>query len=145
MNMEPDQVRKLDERRLIPDIKFTMGQRPGITSKEAKEKNTKEGETKWRFKDENAEPLHWDLKRLIALAVHISVKVAFSNYLYTFGGHTYRQKAGGPIGSRLTMAVSRVLMGRWSHKLRDILKESNLPLYLLSAMWMTSIWLSDTC
>ena len=107
-----------------------MGPRPGVTGQEAKRKITKEEESKWILPE--IEPLDWEIKLLIARAVQIGVKVAFSNYLYTFGGKTFRQAKGGPIGSRLTMAISRIIMGRWSHHVWRAFQDSNIPLYFLS-------------
>ena len=55
-----------------------------------------------------------------------SVKFSFSNYLYSFGGVIYKQRVGGPIGSRLTMASSRIVMYRWSKSLRKSLGSSGV-------------------
>ena len=132
MNMDADQVNQLGMNRLILVRKFNRGLRPGITSKEAKAKNVEEDNSKWEFPYPDAEPQDYEIRRLVAYAIKIAIEVVFNNYLYSFAGQTYRQAKGGPIGSRLTMAVSRVLMGRWSHRVRKIMKESGLEIYLLT-------------
>ena len=66
---------------------------------------------KWDFKPDR-EPFNSELKILIATALQIAVEVVFSNYIYSFGGVHYRQVKVGPIGSSLTMELSRIIMGR---------------------------------
>ena len=90
-------------------MRYTRGPRPGCTGKDAKDRNVKEADTKWEFKP-SQEPYLWETKYLLAASIQIAVEVTFSNYLYSFGGTNYRQSKGGPIGSRLTMAVSQILM-----------------------------------
>ena len=50
----------------------------------------------------------------------------FSTHVYSFGGHCYKQKEGGPIGLRSTCALARVVMGRWDRGWKEKMKESNL-------------------
>ena len=42
----------------------------------------------------------------------------------------FKQLVGGPIGSRLTMAVSKIVMTAWGNKLRNILSAAYLEIYL---------------
>ena len=58
---------------------------------------------------------------LISIAIEISVRFFFSNFIYTFGGEHYIQCSGGPIGARLTMALARLIMQDWSDKFSRIL------------------------
>ena len=43
---------------------------------------------------------------IIARVVKIAIRVVFENFCYEFGGKTFLQLFGGPIGARLTMAYS---------------------------------------
>ena len=65
-------------------------------------------------------------RRLVALSLEICIKFFFSNFLYTFGGECYLQGYGGPIGARLTMAVSRLVMQAWYEKYKEILDNSHI-------------------
>ena len=47
----------------------------------------------------------------------------------------YRQKQGGPIGLRITMAAARVVMGEWGEKLLKILKDEGMEA-LLAALYV---------
>ena len=50
---------------------------------------------------------------ILAGVMEVMVELLFSTHLYSFGGNTYLQKDGGPIGLRGTCAVARVLMCEW--------------------------------
>ena len=130
MNLDQDQINKLGLARVCPTRRYSRGPRPGITSNEAKQKSTKEEDSKWDFAP-GVEAMDWEIKKIIAVSLQIAVETVFSNYIYSFGGINYRQVKGGPIGSRLTMAASRIVMGRWSHKVKDILLRSDIPQYLM--------------
>ena len=54
-----------------------------------------------------------DKRRILAAVIRVVVEVLFSNHLYTFGGKTFRQKKGGPIGLRATCAIARLVMHMW--------------------------------
>ena len=49
----------------------------------------------------------------MATVVKIACRTLFENHLYEFGGRTYRQKVGGPIGLRATCAIARLVMCTW--------------------------------
>ena len=51
-------------------------------------------------------------------------------YLHTIKGRVYRQKRDGPIGSRLTMAVSRIVMNNKGRLLRERLEKAGLEIHL---------------
>ena len=67
---------------------------------------------------------------LFATALEIAVKFMFSNNLYQFGGRTYLQSDGGPIGLRVTMCIARMIMGEWGERMRVILTQSGIKTYL---------------
>ena len=50
-------------------------------------------------------------KLIIAEVWAITTEKMFHHHIYTFGGRTYRQKRGGPIGLRGTCAIARLIMG----------------------------------
>ena len=58
----------------------------------------------------------------------------FENFIYKFGGKLYRQGSGGPIGARVTMAASRLVMIDWGEEYSSALKRSRMEIGLLSAM-----------
>ena len=65
-------------------------------------------------------------RKLVAAALEIAVKFFFDNFIYTFGGDCYKQGFGGPIGARLTMAVSRLIMQAWYESYSGILSKSKI-------------------
>ena len=50
--------------------------------------------------------------------------------MYHFGGETYLQLDGGPIGARLTMAIAKLVMQQWKEEFNVILQNSNIKEYL---------------
>ena len=60
------------------------------------------------------------------MCLEIAINFFFTNFVYTFGGEFFLQKFGGPIGARLTMAVSRLVMQAWYDEFKEILKNSNI-------------------
>ena len=50
------------------------------------------------------------------------MRTVFENFTYNFGGRIYLHKDGGPIGNRLTIACSRVIMQDWGEKYLEILR-----------------------
>ena len=69
-------------------------------------------------------------RKLLAAALEIGVRTAFSTHLYQFGGKIYHQKDGGPIGTRLAGAAARLVMAEWGDRLRDILMKEGVPVFL---------------
>ena len=58
---------------------------------------------------------------MIAEVVALAPKAMFENHHYRFGGETYHQAQGGPIGLRGTCAIARLAMqmfdGMWRGRL----------------------------
>ena len=52
------------------------------------------------------------------------------NFSYRFGNKVYKQMSGGPIGARITMACSRLVMQQWGHAYTTILLKANIKLRL---------------
>ena len=82
-------------------------------------------------------PKEAEKRSLIAACLEIGVRTSFKTSVYQFGGRFYLQKTGGPIGARITMAVARIVMYDWGRKLRNILSEAEVKI------WMDSVYVDD--
>ena len=114
--------------RLIPWRKYKYGKEPGLQSATARGKEVKEEEEQFVFPD--VEPTKWETNVMISLALEVGIKASFKLHTYTFGGKIYMQLKGGPIGARLTVAVSRVVMELWRRRVRLSLTEAGLKLLI---------------
>ena len=66
-------------------------------------------------------------KRLIvATVVEIGVKTVFRTHVYQFGGRTFQQQQGGPIGLWATGAIARIVMAEWDAQLVKLLSDNGL-------------------
>ena len=125
-NWSPGKIKLEGLNKACPSRRFNRGPRPTIHGKEAKGGKQSGGgaESKWEF--QNHELNDWEMKKLIAASIEIGIIASFKNHIYCFGGKGYRQKKGGPIGSRLTMAVARVVMLIfWENIKGDFRRSSN--------------------
>jgi hypothetical protein len=70
------------------------------------------------------------LKRrdLVGIMCEIGTHALWENFCYSFAGKIYLQKLGGPIGARVNMAASRLVMYQWGSAYTQILIKSNLKL-----------------
>ena len=66
------------------------------------------------------------LKKLMGIGLGIAVKFLFENFIYTFGGKYFLQKKGAPIGARITMCVSHIVMQDWRDEYEVILEASKI-------------------
>ena len=67
---------------------------------------------------------------MFATALEIAIRFMFKHHVYSFGGKTFLQSDSGPIGLRITMAVARLVMGEWGEKMRAILTEADIELFV---------------
>ena len=111
---------------LLPSRRTNNGRTPVMSGSSIRAKDD-DPETQWSFPKQEDALTEWERRQIVARTAEIGVRAIFEHFTYRWGGEVYRQSSGGPIGSRLTMAVSRVLMGRWSHQVRKIMQESNIP------------------
>ena len=51
---------------------------------------------------------------MMGVALEEAVKTAMRNHVYTFNGEVRRQSEGGAIGNKLTGAMAKVYMSRWT-------------------------------
>ena len=83
------------------------GVAPGMQNPEVKGK-VKNLQKTWAFPA--ASPTEKEKRIMHGRVAEIGVRTVFRNFIYTFGGHVFLQKSGGPIGARVTMAASRLVM-----------------------------------
>ena len=63
-------------------------------------------------------PNRAEVRRMIGLALEEAIKTAMKNHVYTFNGIVRRQKEGGAIGNKLTGAMAKVFMSKWTREFR---------------------------
>ena len=97
----------------VPVRTGTRGAKPGIGGKEARSWGLKEDEIgQWTFRYD-VEPPEEIRTRLMGKVIELTIKACWNHQLHKFGGVFYHQKSGGPIGKRITMACSRLVMIMW--------------------------------
>ena len=119
-----DEVRRLLPRRSKEGAKAT-----GITMKN-KEINGKDSDTEIEWTFPACTPTEKEKQILVGIMLEIGTRVLWENFCYSFAGKIYLQKSGGPIGARVTMAASRLVMYQWGATYTQILIRSNLNLRL---------------
>ena len=90
----------------------------------------KETTTTWVYPDRTATEV--EKRIMLGRMAEIGVRTIFTNFCYTFGGQTFLQMAGGPIGARVTMAAARLVMQDWSEQYRQILNKADLNIRLFT-------------
>jgi hypothetical protein len=98
-----------------------------ISSKECRSPQL--SKEKWAFSPKT--PNQEQRKLMLSKAIEVGVRECFRNHLYTFNGEVYRQTDGGPIGLRLSMAISRVVMAMWDKKLMELGSETGWLIHML--------------
>ena len=71
------------------------------------------------------------IREIHTRVAEIGVRFLFENFPYKFGGETYQQSSGGPIGARVTMAAARIVMSDWGYKWRCILEQAGIIIGML--------------
>ena len=66
------------------------------------------------------------MKKLMGAALEIAVRFFFQHFTYTFGGELFKQMFGGPIGARLTMCVSRLVLQQWRDDYAKIIEKAKI-------------------
>ena len=129
LNWTPARIHMEGLSRVCPVRRHSKGPKPTMHGAEAKGKNNKEStDSQWEFRDHEASP--WEQKKLIAASIEISIIASFKNHVYCFGSKAYKQVKGGPIGSKLTMAVARIIMMIFGRLFRDHLTETGITDWL---------------
>ena len=97
---------KKELKKFLPIRTSQRGTEPGMSSESyRKEKKLKK---QWFFIKK--EPNEQEMKEMAGMVAQVGIRVLWENYCFDFGGKTYLQKKGGPIGQRPTMAASRLVM-----------------------------------
>ena len=123
------EIRAMKLDRIVPRRRYNRGTEPGITGKEPLGREA-DDEEKWVFPER--EPTEMEKRNLLAASLEIAVRAAFKSHTYKFAGAIYQQVEGGPIGMRLTGACAKIVMGVWSRKFKQILREADVALWLAS-------------
>ena len=113
--------------KILPYRKKVGGTVPGMMSQAMQGK--KDLEEQWVFKCREVDKDQ--LMEIVGRCLEIAMRTVFENFSYRFGGKTFLQKEGGPIGNRLTMACSRVVMTDWGEKYLRILDKAAIVTTLL--------------
>ena len=72
-------------------------------------------------------------KKVISTVTEIAIIILWEHYCYDFGGETYLQMEGGPVGQRPTMAASRLVMQQFFEDYEAILRTGELEITMLKA------------
>ena len=99
----------------------------GIRNREINSKHV-DTEIEWTFPA--VEPTNLEKREMRGIMCEIGVRVLWENFSYRFGRKIYHQQSGGPIGARITMACSRLVMQQWGESYTKILLKSNIRLRL---------------
>ena len=115
-------------RRYLPvrKQKSKRGRKPSISSKGQSDK--------WLWPNLN-NLSRQILKRLLGIGLGVAVKFIFENFVYTFAGRYFLQKSGAPIGNRISMCASTLVMQEWRDIFKDILSLSKIR-ELLAALYV---------
>ena len=114
--------------KILPYRRKVGGVTPGMASQGMTGKRGRI-EDQWVFKCK--EVSREQMMEIVGRCAEIAIRVVFENFTYNFGGKIFLQRTGGPIGARLTMACSRVVMQDWGEEYHKILVGSGLRVSLL--------------
>ena len=116
-----------EKKKYMPLRKSNNGVEPGMASKSMRKDTSLENQ--WYFAHKN--PGDKEVKMMIGVVAEIGIRVLWDNYCYDFGGQTFLQGEGGPIGQRPTMAASRLVVNAFFEEYERILLEAGLTITLL--------------
>ena len=80
--------------------------------------STEEITERSEFHQARRDPTKEGVRRMTGVAFEEAVKTAMRNHVYTFNGEVRRQSEGGAIGNKLTGAMAKVYMSRWTRQLK---------------------------
>ena len=107
-------------RSVLPRRRKRQGSTPSMTGKAVNDRSEEDdGEHQWVYPAR--EPTDKQKKMIISRCCEIGVRMVFENFTYKFGGQTYKQMEGRPIGARLTMCAARLVMMEWAEIYNNIL------------------------
>ena len=108
----------------------SRGRKPTIGGKEARGAGIKEGEEgQWKFRYD-LESDRDTKRRMMGKVLEVIVKACWRLQTYIFGGKTYLEAEGGPIGMPVTMSCSRILMIYWGKVAKEGLEASGIKVII---------------
>ena len=126
LNWSQEECKKSKLRRVLPWRRKKRGTRPGITGSGPMGR-TRGDQEQWEFPQIKLED--WEKREIVACVIRIAVEVMFKKHYYTFGGRTFHQRSGGPIGLRGTCGVARVVMQIYDRKFMGKLEELGIKIH----------------
>ena len=120
LNWSQEDCRSSCLRRVLPLRRKRTGTRPGITGEGPRNRERGDQE-QWCFP--RVVLKEWEKKQIIASVIKVATETMFKKHFYSFGGKTFHQKGGGPIGLRGTCAVARLIMQIFDWKWGKLLEE----------------------
>ena len=111
---------------ILPYRRKTQGVEPGMSNKFVGSVKETERDLLERWVFPNPSPTEYQIRQIMGRVCEIAVRTIFENFSYKFGGETFQQSEGGPIGARMTMACARLVMQDWGESYRQILMEAKL-------------------
>ena len=107
------ELKHLDE--VVPRRKHEAAKNILMSTEEITERSER---TVSKFHTACREPTREEVRRMMGVALEETVKTAMRNHVYTFNGEVRRQSEGGAIGNKLTGAMAKVYMNRWTRQLK---------------------------
>ena len=111
---------------VLPYRRKVNGVEPGMNNKfvGSIKETEEELESRWVFPKK--QPTPHQIRLIVGRVCEIALRAIFENFSYQFGGETYQQLEGGPIGARVTMAAARLVLQSWGEQYMNILIDANL-------------------
>ena len=106
LNLSSEECRRSILRRVLPWRRGRRGTKPGITG--AGPLGQRGDQEQWEFPQITLKD--WEKREILATVLRIATRTMFTKHYYSFGGRTYHQRGGGPIGLRGTCAIARLIM-----------------------------------
>ena len=110
--------------KFLPWRRKVKGVTPGMKNRWVNSKKDEEKESQWCYP--KAKPNETQKRQIVSRCTEIGTRFLFQNFMYRFGGETFIQMRGGPIGARVTMCAARLVMQSWSRQYSSILLRSRL-------------------
>ena len=73
-----------------------------------------------------SEPTEYEKRALVAAATALGVQACFNLHTYQFGGSTYHQQGGSPIGVDLSGDVAELEVVDWTIMLMEVLTDNKI-------------------
>ena len=129
LNWDAETCRRSHLRRILPTRRGRRGNRPGVKGPGPRGK-VKGDQEQWLFP--TVVLTEKEKREVIAEVVALATKAMFNHHYYRFGGKTFHQVQGGPIGLRGTCAVARIVMQLFDAKWKRRLQELGITTWLIS-------------